>query len=109
MNIEGARPPSTRATTQLIIRHTSDVSFIGEQTASEKPLANEGLSNSRLFFLVCIGIMSLVLVLLTIAHLYISFKKKRKKKMRELIEIHVSGENPNEHAPLDPLYNNIAE
>ena len=73
----------TRATAQP--KNPSDVSFFAKQTndliVTEKSSAITGLSGSRLYLHVCIGIMSLILVFLTITHFYVSFKKKKKKNI----------------------------
>lgn len=99
----------TRATAQP--KNPSDVSFFAKQTndliVTEKSSAITGLSGSRLYLHVCIGIMSLILVFLTITHFYVSFKKKKKISQR-LIEMHVHCQNDGLHPSLDPVYNNIA-
>ena len=109
--MKGARPRFSRAITQPI--STFDVDLATEVTNSffvtENTSAKPGLSSSKSYLLVCIGIIILILTLLSITHLYISFNGKRKKRLKQRIEMCVSCENVNMRPSFDYVYSDIAE
>ena len=107
--MKGTRSRFTRAITQPM--NTFDVSFATTNAffVTEKPSANPGVSSSKSYLLACIVIMPLVFILLSLAHVYISFNEKRKKQLTEHIEMRLSCDNVNMRPPLDYVYSDIAE
>lgn len=111
LHMKGARSRFTRAITQPI--NTFDVDLATEVTNSffvtENTSAKPGLDSSKSYLLACIGIITLIFTLLSITHLYISFNEKRKKRLKQHIEMRVSCEKVNMRPPLYYVYSDIAE
>ena len=93
-------------------KHTnpSDVSLVAQQTDmllfTEKPVTKHELN--RHFLFVFIGIICLIVIILTVTHLCLMFKERRRPFARQMKE-NVSNEQDGVQLQLDSVYQDIDE
>ena len=89
--------------------NSSDVSLLSRQHftmhITDKPeIQNEF---SKYVLVAVIGITFLIVILLTIVHLWQKFKDEKREKMKRERYVFASNENGNLQLPLDPVYQDI--
>lgn len=98
---------STRAATQAI--NVSDVNSLYENSLTCLTFQKPGTQNqlNRSYLLVSIGIMFTIVIILSIIYLWLTYKAKRRSKIKRRMQIGAGNANPNSHLPLDTVYHNM--